>query len=241
MVLLKNDGILPLKEESLESIGVIGPNAYSQAALYGNYHGDSDEYITNLDGIRRAVGDKIRIFYSQGCHLYIAADDPLCRPGRLLGEAEAVVKNSDVVILCVGLDERMEGEQGDEGNAFASGDKENLLLPEDAADSDRARHRPGQTGGAGHQQRKRSGLSAYEHKVSAIIQAWYSGERGGEALANILFGKTNPSGSCRLPSTITDSPCRSLPSIICKPDLQVRGGGALVSLWIRLDLQPVPL
>ena len=130
MVLLKNDGILPLKEESLESIGVIGPNAYSQAALYGNYHGDSDEYITNLDGIRRAVGDKIRIFYSQGCHLYIAADDPLCRPGRLLGEAEAVVKNSDVVILCVGLDERMEGEQGDEGNAFASGDKENLLLPE---------------------------------------------------------------------------------------------------------------
>lgn len=77
MVLLKNDGILPLKEESLESIGVIGPNAYSQAALYGNYHGDSDEYITNLDGIRRAVGDKIRIFYSQGCHLYIAADDPL--------------------------------------------------------------------------------------------------------------------------------------------------------------------
>lgn len=199
MVLLKNDGILPLKEESLESIGVIGPNAYSQAALYGNYHGDSDEYITNLDGIRRAVGDKIRIFYSQGCHLYIAADDPLCRPGRLLGEAEAVVKNSDVVILCVGLDERLEGEQGDEGNAFASGDKENLLLPETQQiliERVIALGKPVvlviNSGSA-------LDLSAYEHKVSAIIQAWYSGERGGEALANILFGKTNPSG--KLPVT----------------------------------------
>ena len=199
MVLLKNDGILPLKEESLESIGVIGPNAYSQAALYGNYHGDSDEYITNLDGIRRAVGDKIRIFYSQGCHLYIAADDPLCRPGRLLGEAEAVGKNSDVVILCVGLDERLEGEQGDEGNAFASGDKENLLLPETQQiliERVIALGKPVvlviNSGSA-------LDLSAYEHKVSAIIQAWYSGERGGEALANILFGKTNPSG--KLPVT----------------------------------------
>ena len=64
---------------------MIGPNAYSQAALYGNYHGDSDEYITNLDGIRRAVGDKIRIFYSQGCHLYIAADDPLVPAGKTSG------------------------------------------------------------------------------------------------------------------------------------------------------------
>ena len=199
MVLLKNDGILPLKKESIESIGVIGPNAYSTAALYGNYHGDSDEYITNLDGIRREAGDQIRVFYSQGCHLYQAADDPLCRPGRLLGEAEAVGKCSDVIVLCVGLDERLEGEEGDQGNAYASGDKQDLLLPEvqrELVERVIALGKPVilvvNSGSA-------LDLSAYESKVSAIVQAWYSGERGGEALANILFGHTNPSG--KLPLT----------------------------------------
>lgn len=83
MVLLKNNGILPLKKEKIQNLAVIGPNAYAQAALYGNYHGDSDEYVTNLDGIRRECGEDIRIFYSQGSHLFRTSDDPLCRPNRL--------------------------------------------------------------------------------------------------------------------------------------------------------------
>lgn len=199
MVLLKNDGILPLSKDRIKNIGVIGPNAYSQAALYGNYHGDSDEYITNLDGIRKAAGEEIRIFYSQGCHLSRISDDALCRPGRLFSETAAVAKCSDVIVLCVGLDESLEGEQGDASNADASGDKKNLYLPESQqflVEKVLLLGKPVimviNSGSA-------LDLSAYESKVSAIIQSWYSGQKGGEALGNILFGKTNPSG--KLPLT----------------------------------------
>lgn len=199
IVLLKNDGVLPLNKGQLKSLAVIGPNAYSRSVLYANYHGDSDEYVTNLDGIRRLAGEDIRIFYSQGCDLSRMADDPICRPGRLLGEAVAAARCADVVILCVGLDETLEGEQGDAGNSYASGDKENLLLPqvqqlliEKLLGLDKKIVLVVNSGSA-------LDLSAYESKVSAIVQAWYSGQEGGNALARVLFGESNPSG--KLPVT----------------------------------------
>ena len=91
---------------------MIGPNAYSQAALYGNYHGDSDEYITNL--MASAGRWEIRSAFSTARAATSISRRTILCAGRedFLGEAEAVVKNSDVVILCVGLDERLEGEQG---------------------------------------------------------------------------------------------------------------------------------
>ena len=70
VVLLKNDGILPLKKDEIKTIGVIGPNANSRAALIGNYHGTSSRYITVLEGIQNYVGDDVRVLYSEGCHLY---------------------------------------------------------------------------------------------------------------------------------------------------------------------------
>ncbi len=206
MVLLKNDGILPLSRDSISSIGVIGPNAYSQAALYGNYHGDSDEWITNLDGIRQVAGDDIRIFYSAGAHLYQLADDGLAKPGRLHSEAIAVAKASDIVVLCVGLDETLEGEEGDEGNQHASGDKQDLLLPESQrllCDKVLSLGKPTivviNSGSA-------LDLSMYENRVNAIVQAWYSGEQGGRALAQILFGDVNPSGKLPITFYYNDQP-----------------------------------
>jgi beta-glucosidase len=199
IVLLKNTGILPLDRKKVNTVAVIGPNAYSTAVLHANYHGDSDAYITNLEGIRKAAGDSIRVLYSKGCDLYRHADDPLCKPGRLFSEAITVAKYADVVILCVGLDETLEGEQGDAGNSFASGDKDNLLLPEvqcHLIEKILQLNKPVilviNSGSA-------LDLSAYESKVSAIVQCWYSGQSGGEALGNILFGKANPFG--RLPVT----------------------------------------
>ena len=108
IVLLKNTGILPLDRKKVNTVAVIGPNVYSTAVLHANYHGDSDAYITNLEGIRKAAGDSIRVLYSKGCDLYRHADDPLCKPGRLFSEAITVAKYADVVILCVGLDETLE-------------------------------------------------------------------------------------------------------------------------------------
>ena len=68
-VLLKNDGVLPLDKSKLKTIGVVGPNANSRAALIGNYHGTASRYITVLEGIQDEVDDEVRVLYSEGCHL----------------------------------------------------------------------------------------------------------------------------------------------------------------------------
>ncbi len=199
MVLLKNDGVLPLDKKAIKTIAVIGPNAYSITALFGNYNGDSDQWITNLEGIRKEAGEAIRVFYSKGAHLWKENDDPLGFPGRLHGEAVGIAKRSDIIILCVGLDGTMEGEQSDPSNPDEAGDKEDLLLPKSQrllCDKIFALGKPVilviNSGSA-------LDLSMFEKKSSAIIQSWYSGEKGGEALANILFGNCSPSG--RLPVT----------------------------------------
>ena len=198
IVLLKNDGILPLDAKRLKKIAVIGPNADSRAALYGNYNGDSGEFITDLAGIR-AAAKGARVFYSKGSDL-CRDDAPLCKPDNLFSEAVAAAKASDVVVLCVGYDGTIEGEEGDAGNYFASGDRRDLLLPPCQRRLCEAVLSVGKpvvlvihSGGG-------IDVSEYEGRVSAILQAWYSGERGGEALADIIFGKISPSG--RLPVTV---------------------------------------
>lgn len=199
LVLLENRGALPLAN-TVRTIGVIGPNAYTPAALYGNYHGDSGHWITNLDGIREEAERRdLRVLYSKGCDIVREQDDPLSRPGRLLSEAATVAQCSDVVVLCVGLDETLEGEQGDTGNFSAAGDKRDLLLPKaqrDLCDRVFAQGKPViLVVNAG----SSLDISAYANKAQAVLWAWYSGEKGGLALANVLFGKVSPSG--RLPLT----------------------------------------
>ena len=199
MVLLMNKGILPLDKGSLKSIAVIGPNAYSDKALYGNYNGFSAEWITNLDGIRQYVGEDVRIYYSVGSDIVQDKEDPLAREGKYYSEAKMCAKMSDVVVVCVGLNGDLEGEEGDTGNAFASGDKLDLLLPKTQRrllDEVLSVGKPTiiviNSGSS-------LDLSEYEDRAEAILQAWYPGERGGEALARILFGEVSPSG--KLPLT----------------------------------------
>ena len=94
MVLLKNDGILPLKKEEIHTIGIIGPNANSRNSLIGNYHGTSSEYVTVLEGMKQAAGDQIRVLYSEGCHLWKDTIEHLAAPGQpdRLAEAQAVAE-----------------------------------------------------------------------------------------------------------------------------------------------------
>ena len=128
-VLLKNDGLLPLNKDALKTIGVVGPNANSRVALMGNYHGTSSRYITILEGIQDAMGDDVRVLASEGSHLFRDKVENLGMDDDRISEAVIVAENSDAVVLCVGLDETLEGEQGDTGNSDASGDKKDLLLP----------------------------------------------------------------------------------------------------------------
>ncbi len=199
VVLLKNDGILPLKRENLKAVGVIGPNANSRSALIGNYHGTSSRYITVLEGIQEEAGDGLRVYYSEGCHLSQDRMEPLALRQDRLSEAVAVAQCSDVVILCVGLDETLEGEEGDSSNNYASGDKADLLLPQSQRELMEAVMQVGKpvivvnlTGSA-------MDLRYAQEHAAAIVQAWYPGARGGRMVAKILFGELAPSG--KLPVT----------------------------------------
>lgn len=199
VVLLKNTGVLPLDRSSVKTIGVVGPNANSRAALIGNYHGTSSRYITVLEGIQDAAGDGIRVYYSEGCHLFKDKVEGLSAGPDRISEAVAVARHSDVVILCVGLDEGLEGEEGDTGNSYASGDKTDLLLPEPQRRLLEAVAEVGKpvilinmTGSA------MDLKYAHEH-CAAVLQVWYPGARGGRVIADILFGDISPSG--KLPVT----------------------------------------
>lgn len=200
VVLLKNNGILPLQKDKIKTIGVIGPNADSRAALIGNYHGTSSRYITVLEGIQDYVEDEVRVLYSLGSHLYLDREEALAKEDDRLAEARTVAKCSDLVVLCLGLDESLEGEEGDDGNDYASGDKKDLKLP---ASQIRLLETVIQTGkpfvlcmmsGSA------MDMSEADRYASAILQVWYPGARGGKEIADILFGEVSPSG--KLPITI---------------------------------------
>lgn len=200
IVLLKNEnGLLPLDKSKLKAIAVIGPNADSRDALQGNYFGTSDRYITVLDGIRAAVGSDTRIFYSKGCHLYNDRNAGLAVARNHFGEALAAAERSDVVIMCLGLDATIEGEEGDASNEYASGDKKHLNLPglqQELLEKIYATGKPIVlvllSGSA-------LAVTWADSHIPAIVQAWYPGGRGGEAVASLLFGDYSPSG--RLPVT----------------------------------------
>lgn len=200
MVLLKNDNILPLKKEELKSIAVIGPNANSRTALMGNYHGTADRYITPLEGIQDYVGENIRVYYAEGCHSYKERVEGLALPDDRISEAVAVSKRSDVVILCLGLDETIEGEEQRNAAAISdAGDKRDLLLPESQKKLMDAVTKTGKpvilllsTGSA-------MAIQEADRQCRAILQTWYPGGHGGAAIAKILFGDVSPSG--KLPVT----------------------------------------
>ena len=199
IVLLKNNGILPLKKETIHAIGVIGPNANSRAALIGNYHGTSSRYITVLEGIQDEVGDEVRVYYSEGSHLFRDRVEPLGKADDRIAEAQTVAENSDVVVLVLGLDETLEGEEGDTGNADASGDKVSLLLPESQRNLAKAVLDTGKPVILALMAGSAIDISEYAERAQAVVQLWYPGPRGGKAAADILFGRRSPSG--KLPVT----------------------------------------
>lgn len=194
-VLLKNDGILPLDKNSIDTIAVIGPNAQNIGALRGNYYGTASRYETILMGIQDEFPG--RVLYSEGANIVREKSEGLALPMDRLAEAKAVAANADVVVLCVGLDEGLEGEEGDQGNEYGSGDKRSLLLPKSQQRLVEAVLSVGKptvivlVSG--------SSLNINTDKENALLQAFYPGSEGGKAIADIIFGNVSPSG--KLPVT----------------------------------------
>lgn len=200
IVLLKNeDKLLPLDKSKLKTVGVIGPNADNRKALVGNYEGTASEYITVLEGVKEYLGEDTRVFFSEGCHLFKKSIQGLGMENDRLAEARMVCDMSDVVIACFGLDPGLEGEEGDQGNEFASGDKPNLNLPGLQEDILKELYKSGKpvilvllSGSA-------LSIPWADENIPVIIQGWYPGAQGGRAIAEMLFGDYSPEG--KLPVT----------------------------------------
>ncbi len=196
MVLLKNNGILPLKKNT--KIAVIGPNADSKEVLLGNYNGMPSTYYTLLRGLQE-YGD---VTYAKGCHISDVTPGihRICTTDR---EAIIAAKHSDVVVMCMGIDPTFEGEQGDSYNQLSAGDKLDLELPPSQKllfEKIVALGKPivfvNVSGSC-------INLSRQKETCDAIIQCFYPGAMGGLALADIIFGEVSPSG--RLPVTFYES------------------------------------
>lgn len=199
-VLLKNENhLLPLDKNKIRTIGVIGPNADNRKALVGNYEGTASRYITLSEGIQDYVGDDVRVLVSEGCHLCKPRVSGLGQENDRMSEVKGVCEMSDVIIACMGLDSSLEGEEGDEGNEFASGDKPNLNLPGLQQEVLEAIYESGKpvvlvllSGSA-------LAVTWADEHIPAIIEGWYPGAQGGRALASVLFGDYSPEG--KLPVT----------------------------------------
>ena len=200
LVLLKNKNqLLPLDKSRIKSIGIIGPNANNRRALIGNYEGTASRYVTILEGFQDYLKDDVRILTSEGCHLYKNKVGGLSIDNDRISEVKGVCKASDVIIACMGLDSGLEGEEGDQGNEFASGDKPNLNLPGIQEQILKTIYESGKpvilvllSGSA-------LAVNWADEKLNAIIQGWYPGAMGGQAIAEMVFGEFSPEG--KLPIT----------------------------------------
>ena len=213
LVLLKNDGLLPLEMDKVKTLAVIGPNA---AGLHlGGYSADPGHGVSILDGIRLKVGERVRVLHAEGCKI-IREDfggqgwlgwhedttdlpDP-AEDERLIAEAVVTASKAEVILLVIGENESVCRESWGEEHL---GDRDSLDLPGRQNELVRAVVETGVPvvvlliNG-----RPLSVNYAAEH-VQALFEGWYLGQEGGTAFADALFGDVNPGG--KLPITFPRS------------------------------------
>ena len=198
IVLLKNkNNLLPLKKE-INTLFITGPNAANTNTLLGNYHGLSSEIVTPLEGIVGQISKGTMVRYKMGVGINDQQTNRTEWSASLAG-------SSDATIAIMGISALMEGEEGAAISSNANGDRSGIDLPNTQINYIKTlRNKAGSkpiilvlnSGSA-------LNLSEVEPYVDAIIYAWYLGEQGGNAIAEIIFGDSNPSG--KLPFTIPRS------------------------------------
>ena len=180
IVLLKNDGTLPLSK-NLKSIAVIGPNA--SVMRLGGYSGYGVKTVSPFEGIRNKVSPGTKVYFAEGCTLTGKSKEGF----KQAGEA---AKKADVAILCLGNSGETEGEGRDRCNLDLPGVQEELI--ETICDTGKPVVVVLINGSA-------VTMTRWIDKVNAVVEAWYPGEEGGNAIADVLFGDYNPGG--KLPIT----------------------------------------
>jgi beta-glucosidase len=203
IVLLKNkDNLLPLKKD-VGKIAVIGPNSDQSFVLLGNYNGNPSDPITPLRGIREKLSGISEVTYAQGCNW--VAGMPNQKPDEeLKAEALEVAGKADVIIMCLGITPRLEGEEMRVSiDGFSGGDRTRIDLPDVQEELIKEIYALGKpvilvllNGSA-------LAVNWENDNIPAIIETWYGGQAAGSALADVIFGDYNPGG--RLPVTFYKS------------------------------------
>ena len=202
IVLLKNNGILPLKKD-LPKYFLTGPNATSTEVLLGNYYGVNSNMVTILEGISAAISPTSQLQYRQGAMLNKDSRNPI-------NYATGNAANTDVTLFVLGLSSTLQGEEGDSIDSDTAGDRLDYGLPpnqiqyledlREMADRNPEDRKPLiaiVTGGSP------VDLARVQELADAVLFVWYPGEEGGTAIADVLFGDVSPSG--RLPITFPKS------------------------------------
>ena len=199
MVLLKNDGVLPL--EHVRHIAVVGPLADQTAVLLGNYNGIPTHTVSVLEGLK-AEFPRAEITYVPGTeflardprHPHLPAND---NPDPA---AIAAARKADVIIAVVGITSRLEGEEMPvDLPGFLGGDRTNLAMPQPEEKLVEAVAATGKPLVVVLMNGSALAVGWEKAHANAILEAWYSGEEGGAAIAATLSGRSNPAG--RLPVT----------------------------------------
>ena len=185
IVLLQNrDNLLPLDKTKLNRIAVLGPLA--DRVVLNNYNGRPDTMVTPLRGIKDRTGTAVEVLYDKGCEV-----TGVGRKAGTIAHAADLAHAADVAIVCIGTDERVEQEGRDRKKLGLTGEQEELVKAVLAANPRIVVV-----------QMSAGPLTVpwLKEHVPAMLQAWWGGEEGGHALADVLFGDVNPAG--RLPHTV---------------------------------------
>ncbi|WP_117881559.1 glycoside hydrolase family 3 N-terminal domain-containing protein [Aureibaculum luteum] len=195
IVLLKNENnVLPLDISKIKSIGVIGPNA--DQVQYGDYSytKDNESGVTILDGIKKYADNKFTVNYAKGCN--ITGNDQ-----SKIQAAVEVAQNSDVVVLVIGgtssvlsgigWGKDIPGDYPTSGEGF---DRTTLTPPGVQPELIQAIYKTGKPIVLVMVHGRAYSIAWEKEHIPAIVEAWYPGEQGGNAVASVLFGDVNPSG-----------------------------------------------
>ncbi|RXK83998.1 glycoside hydrolase family 3 protein [Filimonas effusa] len=196
IVLLKNNGALPLKN-NLSKYFVTGPGAANIDVLLGNYYGISSSMVTVLEGLAAQVAPGSQLQYRPGCMLV--------QPNTNTADwASNEAHASDATIMVMGISGLLEGEEGESIASPTFGDRLDYNIPATQIDYLKKLKKDNQhpviaviTGGSP------MNLAEVHAIADAVLMVWYPGEEGGNAVADIIFGKTSPSG--KLPVTFPKS------------------------------------